>query len=187
MSRGNDGRTGIGTGVLIVAALAALIGVLFLTDDHPDASGTGHDPVAINLPKTVEHQRELGSSSNVLTDSGDMTSGLTSSGLSASGLTELNQGVYGDSPGAAGNWAVTTSRNSGQAGPWLAAHAPSGQGVTVTHPRLSIAGATACYQQRDGRSMCTWYDENYFLMVTGPAGPQALQQVLLRVYDGSEV
>ncbi|GAB2724034.1 hypothetical protein [Kitasatospora kifunensis] len=187
MATGDAGRAQSGggalTGVLILVVLATLIGLLFVTNDHTDARGTGYDPVTIDLPRTVEHEHQLGSSVNLLNEPDDTVARLASSGLS-----DLSQGVYGDSPGSAGIWVVTTSRNDrGQVGTWLAANAPSGPDSTVTHPHLAIAGNTTCYQkQRDDRSMCTWYDENYFLMVTGPTDPGTVQQVLLRVHDGTE-
>ncbi|MFF7635226.1 hypothetical protein ACFZB9_19030 [Kitasatospora sp. NPDC008050] len=187
MSTEDTGRTGVGTGVLILAALGTLIGLLFLANSRTDEPGTGHDPVTINLPKTVEHKHRLGSSVYALGEPDDMVTQLSAGGLTSSGPTDLRQDVYGDPSSSAGVWVVAASRNySGRVGSWLADNAPSGQGITVTHPRLPIAGNTACYRQQDGRSMCTWYDENYFLLVTGLTDPDSVQQVLLRVYAGAE-
>ncbi|WP_329569073.1 hypothetical protein [Kitasatospora sp. NBC_01266] len=186
MGTGDTGRAGSGGGlpgcVLIVVALGVLLGLLYLEHDpHGGGRGTGHDPVNINLPKTVEGKRRLDSSTDLTSDPDVTTTGLSS------GLSTVSQGVYGDAPGTATLWALTTTRNHGQVGGWLAAHAPSPQGATLTHPRLRIAGTTTCYQdQHADRTLCTWYDENYLLQVSGPADPDTVQQVLLRIYDGTE-
>ncbi|MDH6108327.1 hypothetical protein P3T36_004208 [Kitasatospora sp. MAP12-15] len=184
MATGGTGRRRSGsglTGVLIVVVLGVLLGLLFVANKSDgSARGTGHDPANVFLPKTVEQKHQV--------DSPPDSQGWPSRArLPSAGLLGLRQSVYGDAPGTPGVWVVMTAPNEhDQAGSWLAANAPSTDGSTVTHPQLRIAGATACYQdQHDSRTTCTWYDENLFLLVAGPAD-DAVQQVLLRVYDGTE-
>ncbi|MEY9945187.1 hypothetical protein [Kitasatospora sp. GAS1066B] len=185
MATGRTGRARSGsglTGVLIVVVLGVLLGLLFLANkSNGSARGTGHDPADIFLPKTVEQKHQVDSPP-------DSQAWPSRTRLPSAGLTGLRQSVYGDAPGTPGIWVVMTAPNEhDRAGSWLAANAPSSQGTTVTHPQLRIAGATACYQdQHDGRTTCTWYDEKFFLLVAGPADADAVQQVLLRVHDGTE-
>ncbi|MFE0459641.1 hypothetical protein ACFW1A_10310 [Kitasatospora sp. NPDC058965] len=178
-------RSGSGgglVGVLVVLVLAVLLGVLFVAHrSSGSAPGTGHDPAVIALPKTVEGKRQLQSAEEPRTWPG-------TSRVPGAGLTGVRQGVYGDAAGTPTVWVVMSGPNEhGQVEPWLTANAPAASDATATHPQLPIAGTADCYQdQHDSRTTCTWYDENLFLLVAGPAGPDAVQQVLLRVHDGAE-
>ncbi|GAA1243992.1 hypothetical protein GCM10009665_38500 [Kitasatospora nipponensis] len=180
------GGGGCLAGLVIMIALGALIGLLLLEHGGPGGSGgrgTGHDPMSIDLPRTVEQKRALHRSEGF-----DDEPVSTFANIAGSGLHDIREGVYGDAPGSPTIWVVEVADNDdGKVGPWLAANAPSGDDVTTTAPRLRIAGTASCsHDRRDGRSMCTWYDENLFVLVTGPATPEAVQDVLLRVYDGTE-
>ncbi|GAA1993731.1 hypothetical protein [Kitasatospora viridis] len=175
-----DQGSGCG-GVLIVVVLGLLLGGLFVADYDGSANGTGHDPAAIDLPRTVEHQRRLS-----MSDAGLNDVDATTVGLSPTGLSGDSQGVYGEAPGTAGLWVVDTGDNrNGVAGRWLAADPP--KNTLTTHPQLSIGGSTTCYQdQHAGRAMCIWHDANFVLQVSGPTDPAGIERVLLRVYDGTE-
>ncbi|GAA1993734.1 hypothetical protein [Kitasatospora viridis] len=169
-------------GGCIVGALAVLLTVLFLADHDGSARGTGHDPGNIALPKTVEQQPRQGAP--LVADTADQGMPRRAQGV----VTTVVQGVYADAPAAPDRWVVTTARNTGgQLGPLLAGVDAPSKDVVVSRPALRIAGSTTCSQNRaTGRTTCLWYDENLFLQIGGPAGPADVQQVLLRVYDGTE-
>ncbi|MGF1432338.1 hypothetical protein [Kitasatospora sp. LaBMicrA B282] len=185
MTSGDGGRSGGGlTGVLIVLALGALIGLLFVEHgNHDSAPGTGPDPAVISLPQTVEQKRMLDRDTNARDNLDE--AGLRNPG---EGLPGLTHAVYGDAPGTPGIWVVLISGNQdGRASDWLTANSPAAPAGTVTHPQLRIAGTASCQQDRqDSRTTCSWYDANDLLVVAGPAGAEAVQQVLLRIHDGTE-
>ncbi|PYC84735.1 hypothetical protein C7C46_07460 [Streptomyces tateyamensis] len=174
-------RSGGGcAGVVIVGALAVLFGLLFL--GHPGSSlGGGSQQGTLALPKTVEHKR-------LVAGAGGGGDGTGAEGLPGGALPGLQGGVYGDAPGTPNIWVVLTAPDDhGQADAWLTAGGPGGDAAPVPCPALRIGGTATCYRDaHTGRTTCTWADGIHFLLVAGPAEREAVQQVLLRVHDGTE-